>query len=100
MRFIIDLYRYLIYFYCAGAVIATALAIFIIAYKFGTPEMTGESIAVGLGLLAFLLLNLGGVATLVSIHDRHVDASQTLLRVAAALEKMADETSANDAALR
>ena len=100
MRFIVDLYRYLIYFYCGAAVVATALVLFIISDKFGTPEMTGGSIAIGIGFVAFLLLNLGGVATLVSLHDRHAEASQTLARIAGALERMADETSANDAAAK
>jgi len=100
MRFIVDLYRYLIYIFCGVAVIVTALVLFIIADVYGTPKFTTDFIAIGVGFVVFLLLALGGIAAIVSLHDRHVEISDTLMRIASALEKMADETAANDAGLR
>ena len=86
MRFIIDLYRYLVLFYCGALLVAVALAIFLLIDRTGGGTLTVEMILIGAGVLSLVVVNLGGIAILVSLHDRHVEVSDAATRIAASLE--------------
>ena len=91
MRFIVDLYRYIIYGFCAFTLIVIALVAMQVADRssiLGAP-LTG-AILIGLvGVLGMFVLGLGATAILVSMHDRHVELVEESERIATALEKIA-----------
>lgn len=88
MRFIVDLYRYLILLFCAGVLIALTLGILIVTGNhqlFATwGPVTIISVAVA---LVMLIVSLGGIATLISIHDRHAEGVEQLRRIADRFDK-------------
>lgn len=86
MRFIVDLYRYLILFYCGALVVAVALAFLLLIDRSGGTALTIDVILTGAAILSFLILNLGGIAILVSLHDRHVEVADAATRIAASVE--------------
>jgi hypothetical protein len=88
MRFIVDLYRLLIYFYCAAIIIAVALAIFLALDRSGPSSLSMDVILIGAAIFSIVILNLGGIAILVSFHDRHTEVAESLDRIAASLEKI------------
>lgn len=88
MRFIIDLFRCLIYFYCAAILIGVSLGIFLALDRPGPSDLTADVIFVAAAVFSIFVLHLGGIAILVSLHDRHVESTQALNSIAASLEKM------------
>ena len=100
MRFIVDLYRCLIYFYCAAIIIAVALAIFLALDRSGPSSLSMDVMLIGAAILSILVLNLGGIAILVSFHDRHTEVAESLDDIAASLRKIArsDESGLGDVA--
>ena len=79
MRFIVDLYRY---------VILGVLAVLIIGLVFGLIKLSALDSSVypliglyavgGIGLLLSIVMLLGLTATFISIHDRHVELVEEL----------------------
>lgn len=92
MRFIVDLYRCLIYFYCAAIIIAVALAIFLALDRSGPSSLSMDVILIGAAILSIVILNLGGIAILVSFHDRHIEVVKSLDRIAISLEQNVSDT--------
>ncbi len=87
MRFIVDLYRYLIVALCGLILISLAYGTVagIGSGLFDTPM--GLLWALGLAMiLIFLILSIGAVAIVISIHDRHAEAVDELERIADVLE--------------
>ena len=74
MRFIVDLYRYIIF---------AALAVMIIGIVFGLMKLSSIDSSLypliglyavgGIGLLISVVMLLGLTATFISVHDRHVE---------------------------
>ena len=89
MAFIVSLFKYVILIGCFAILVAMALAIFAVVDPSSplsgaaTPYMLAGSAA---GLL-FLLLNLAGLALVISLHDRHREIAEGIDRVATALEQ-------------
>ena len=91
MRFIVDLFRNILIGMCAVVVIAAALLVFA-AVDHSSPlgaQLTGTIILIALSALALLILNIGGIATLISIHDRHVEIADNTEMMARALASLA-----------
>ena len=96
MRFIVDLFRYLIVGFCGLALIGATLIV-LAALDRGSPlagPLSGPSIVIAAAGLVVIVLNLGAVAILVSIHDRHAEIAasadaldSSVARIAAALER-------------
>jgi hypothetical protein len=96
MRFIIDLYRYLIFAFCAVIIISGTLLIVAVLDQSNSVNsyMTTTVVLTAVIAFAVLILNLGGIATLISFHDRHADlveeleqTNATLARIATAMER-------------
>ncbi len=91
MRFIVDLFRNILLALCALVVIAVALMVFAAVDHsdlFGT-QLTATIVMIALSALTLLVLNIGGVAILISIHDRHVEVSDNTAAMAVALTSIA-----------
>jgi hypothetical protein len=91
MRFLVDLYRYIIFLFCALALIGAALIALSTAdhsTALGT-ALTGWMLFAVIAGLVVMMLGLGGIAILVSIHDRHVELVEEAERIANAVELLA-----------
>jgi sensor histidine kinase regulating citrate/malate metabolism len=91
MRFLVDLYRYIIFLFCAFALIGAAL-IALSAADHSTAlgaALTGWMLFAVIAALVVMVLGLGGTAILVSIHDRHVELVEEAERIATAVEQLA-----------
>ncbi len=91
MRFIVDLYRYIVYLFCAFALIGAALIALATADHTTAlgAALTGWMLFAVLAGLIVMVLGLGGTAILVSIHDRHTELVEEGERIANALEAIA-----------
>lgn len=92
MRFVVDLYRYIIIGLCAAVLITVALVV-MATFDHSGPlgsQLTGTILIAAIGALALLILSLGGVAILISIHDRHVEIAESSERIAYSLELLAN----------
>jgi hypothetical protein len=91
MRFIVDIYRYIILAFCGAIVIGGTLlllAVFDQRHQFPS-SVPPLALALVFGGLAFLVLNLGGIAIFMSIHDRHAELVEELGQTNEALAKIA-----------
>lgn len=91
MRFVVDLYRNIILGFCALVLIASAILIFAALDRSGPlgSQITGTIILIAVGALGFLVLNLGGIAILISLHDRHVEIAESAESIASSLQRIA-----------
>ncbi len=92
MRFVVDLYRYIIIGLCAAVLITAALVV-MAAFDHSGPlgsQLTGTIFLAAVGALALLVVSLGGVAILISIHDRHAEIAENSERIAYSLEVLAN----------
>lgn len=90
MRFIVDLYRYVIFAISALALIGIALLVFAALDPTGPLiGFTGPTLLLAAGLSVFLILNLGLAAALISIHDRHVELVEATETVSQSLDGIA-----------
>jgi hypothetical protein len=95
MRFIVDLFRNILIGLCAVVVIAAALLVFAAVDHSGPlgAQLTGTIVLVALSALTLLVLNIGGIAILISIHDRHVEIADNTGMMARALASIAASSS-------
>jgi hypothetical protein len=91
MRFIVDLFRNILIGMCAVVVIAAALLVFAAVDHSGPlgAQLTGTIVLIALSALTLLVLNIGGIAILISIHDRHVEIADNTGSMANALASLA-----------
>jgi TRAP-type mannitol/chloroaromatic compound transport system permease small subunit len=73
MRFIVDIYGYIIFAFCGLLIISAVLLVLFVATSGANPDMTAGTIIGPIAALLFLVLNLGGIAIIVSLHDRHAE---------------------------
>jgi hypothetical protein len=91
MRFIVDLYRNILLVLCA-IILVGALLLIIAALDRSGPfgsYLTGQIILIAFATLALLVLNLGAIATLISMHDRHAELASNSAIAADALARLA-----------
>lgn len=87
MRFIVDLFRYLIIGFCGLVLIGVTYAIVTAANSGILDTATGVLwVAGGAITIASMILALGFVAIAISIHDRHAELVREVERVADTLE--------------
>ena len=99
MRFVVDLFRFVILAMCAIVLVAAALLVFA-AIDHSGPLGTGLTTTIVLfavAALGLLVLNIGGVAILISIHDRHVEIADNAESMASSLAALANGASAQEA---
>jgi hypothetical protein len=74
MRFIVDLYRYVIFVICGLSLVAVTLLVLSALDPAGPlSSFAGPVLLLAVLAAVFLILNLGLVAVLLSLHDRHVE---------------------------
>lgn len=99
MRFVVDLFRFIILAMCAFVLIGAALLVFA-AIDHSSPlgtELTTTIVLFAIGALTLLVLNIGGVAILMSIHDRHVEIADNTGSIASSLASLADRALVQEA---
>lgn len=92
MRFIVDLYRYSIIALCGLAIILGAFAIFA-ALDVNGPllgQYPGWVIAVAFASAVLFILSIGGLAIIVSLHDRHAELADAAQDIKVTLDRIAD----------
>jgi hypothetical protein len=88
MPFIVSLFKYIILAVCFLILVAVVLVVFAFLDSSNplaagaTPVVIGSAFVV----LIFLVLNLGGVAILISVHDRHREIAEGIHRIADMIE--------------
>lgn len=90
MKFIVDLFRYLIFGFCGLVIVGFTYGLLSISQS--DPTGGAYSILWIMGFLVtalLLILSLGGIAILISIHDRHNELVGEMTRIADALEHTA-----------
>ncbi len=98
MRFIVDVYRYLLLAVCGLTIIAAALLTLAAIDPSGplSEQFRGSVLLIAAGLLLLLVLNLGVVAVLISIHDRHAEIADHAGNIAAQLSQRSDAPHATE----
>lgn len=89
MPFIVSLFKYLILGVCFLVLVGLALFVFAAVDPNGPLHGAGASYAIA-GALAgvvFLIINLGAIAILISLHDRHKELAEGVHRIASAIER-------------
>jgi hypothetical protein len=88
MPFIVSLYKYLILAVCFLVLVGLALLVFASVDPNGPfhEEFGPYGIIIALVGVVFLIINLGAIAILISMHDRHKEIAQGIHRIALALE--------------
>ncbi|MCW2391915.1 uncharacterized membrane protein YhaH (DUF805 family) [Sphingobium sp. B1D7B] len=94
MPFIVSLYKYLIFGFCFIILVAIVLGLMFVlnSGNAGMDEVTPYAIATAIAALMMLVLSLGAIAILISLHDRHREIAEGIDRVAAALEHWQDRS--------
>lgn len=89
MPFIVSLFKYLILGICFLVLVGLALFVFAAVDPNGPFHAAGAPYAIAGALVAvvFLIINLGAIAILISLHDRHKEIAQGVHRIAAAIER-------------
>ena len=82
MRFLVDLYRQLILFALAIGVIGASFLIFMLFQNSNGIQAAPYVIAAFAGLGIFVLLGIGMTATVISMHDRLAEISDSLRQLA------------------
>lgn len=98
MRFVVDCFRFIILAMCAIALIGAALLVIAAIDQSGPlgSSLTATIVAFAVAALAVLVLNIGGVAILISIHDRHVAIADNTHSIALSLAALADRFSTQE----
>lgn len=79
MRFIVDLYRYLIFGILAVLIIGVVFGGLQLGASANIPQwVLGIYVAGGLAVAAVLIMLIGLTATIISIHDRHVELVEAI----------------------
>jgi len=92
VRFIVDLYRFLIFILCGAVLIGVTIAV-LSASTVETginPNIFWPAVGLGIFVLVMTILSLGITATFISIHDRHAELAEDVSRLADAAEKLAN----------
>ncbi|WP_375272683.1 hypothetical protein [Sphingomonas sp.] len=92
MRFIVDLYRYILVALCGITIIALAFAFFAFIDASGPtggayPEWV---IAATIVVAIVFVLSIGGLAIIISLHDRHAELTDAAHDIRDALNRIAD----------
>jgi hypothetical protein len=90
MRFIVDLYRYVIFAICGATLIGITLLV--IAALDPTGPLSGwaaPALLLAAAAAVFLVLNVGALAILFSLHDRHVALVEATEEVSRSLDGIA-----------
>ena len=89
MAFIVSLFKYLILGACFLMLIGFALFVFAAIDPNGPIRGLATPYAIGGVLIAvvFMIINLGAIAILISLHDRHKEIASGVHRVAEAIEQ-------------
>lgn len=98
MRFIVDLYRYIIVALCGITVIALAFAFFAFIDASGPtggayPEWV---IAATIVVAIVFVLSIGGLAIIISLHDRHAELTDAANDIRDALNRIAEIRSSRE----
>lgn len=94
MPFIVSLYKYLIFAFCFAILVMIALAV-MVGMDPANPmaeALTPYMIASAIMAVIFLVLCLGSLAILISLHDRHREIAEGIDRIAIALERAANSS--------
>jgi hypothetical protein len=89
MRFIVDIYRYIIFAFCGLLIISAVLLALFVATSSADPEIAAGVIIGAVAALLFLILNLGGIAIIVSLHDRHAELVDEARQINATIADLA-----------
>lgn len=91
MRFIVDLYRYIIVAFCGVAVVGGAVLLFAGLDPDGplAGAYPAWAIAVAAVVAIMFVLSIGGLALLISLHDRHAALADATQEAASALQVIA-----------
>ena len=89
MAFIVSLFKYLILGACFLMLIGIALFVFAAVDPNGPMQGAATPYAIGGALIGvvFMVINLGAIAILFSLHDRHKEIAEGVHRIAQALER-------------
>ncbi len=88
MPFIVSLFKYLILGVCFLVIVGLALFVFAAMDPNGPLHAAAPyAIAGALAAVVFLIINLGAIAILISIHDRHKEIAEGVHRIAQAIER-------------
>ena len=88
MRFIVDFYRYAVLAMIALLIIG---AVFVML-SVGSRDLLGEGASpyftlAMIGLVSLLVMSLGGIATFISMHDRHAELVAEISQIRGLLEQ-------------
>jgi hypothetical protein len=99
MRFIVDLYRYVIFGISGLTIIGTMLLILFASELDANTnwDFAGPALAIGSGVVLLLILSLSGIAILISMHDRHVELVEEAADIATSLRRLADRPESDQA---
>lgn len=77
---------------CGLVIIGVALLALILSNSTltGGADLTGFGLAIAAAVALVLVLNLGGIAILMSLHDRHVELAEEAATIADALTTMVE----------
>ncbi|WP_294212034.1 hypothetical protein [uncultured Sphingomonas sp.] len=99
MRFVVDLFRFVILAISAIVLVAVAMLVFAAIDHSGPlgTSLTTTVVLFAIAALGLLVLNIGGVAILISIHDRHVEIADNAGSMASSLAALANSALAQEA---
>ena len=90
MRFLVDLYRLLIVGMCGLILVGVIfIALSVVTSSGAVASLSGPVLLGCATALVFLVLSLGGVAILMSLHDRHIELVEQITAVAEASQRVA-----------
>lgn len=88
MRFLVELYRYLILIFLVLTIVAVSFVVAKFAMSTGVEnQMTGWMVAGSILGAIIVILSLGVTATFISMHDRLCDIATSTERLAARIER-------------
>lgn len=89
MAFIVSLFKYLILGACFLMLIGIALFVFALTDPTGPLQGQATPVAIGGAIVGVVAIgiNLGAIAILISLHDRHKEIADGVHRIATALER-------------
>lgn len=89
MRFLVDLYRLLIFAGLAVGLIAGSYIVILSFGRAGSAELGGYALGLVVATAIIVVFGIGLTATFISIHDRLAEIAENSARIAAALERPA-----------
>lgn len=96
LAFIVSLVKYIVLAICFIFMVVLVFALLWAADNgvFNSPEITIGTIATVIAGAVFFVLWVGGIAILLSIHDRHRELAEGVHRIADELQRISNEKSA------